>query len=726
MSDVSPQGGAARRTKVAVLGSGMGAIAAMYSLTQRQEDRDQYEITCYQRGWRVGGKGASGRNMDMGARIEEHGLHIWFGFYDNAFTVMRDAYTELNRPPTMPLATIEQAFTPHDYVVLMDTYKNEWRTPWTYSFPPNSELPGGSSDLPSFWSMAHLAIDGLAMMLELQLLNAFQPCSSGADAAHTHPKGTWWDRITAAGAELDATLLAMEAVPARLMLGLLLAVLKTVDKTKDALADEIVRGIELGIIEVLQKVRAWLWSTYGCHVDHDAAREAIVLGDASITVIIGMMTDEVRTKGIFSIDDLELSAWLTSHGVNPITLGSPLVRALYDNIFAYENGDVTKPNAAAGTSLLWLLRMLFSYRGHLMYKMNAGMGDTIFAPFYQVLQKRGVTFNFFNCVTNLGLDADRTSIETISVMQQVDLAVAEYDPLVVVKDLPCWPNQPNWDQITDGAKFQAQGVALNHIVTPYVGRQPKTLTRGEDFDIVVLGIPVAALPGITQELYTDTAKPAWKAMCDRVATVQTQAYQVWSNQTLDQLGWIAGTDSPVLGTYVELIDTYADMSQLIPVEDQPTSENVQSIAYFCGAMPDTVTQAEADALANRNALSMLVNDMPALWKHLNDADGKTNWNAFVDPKNQEGAARWTSQFVRANWIETERYTLSLAGTTKLRLKPDQSGYANLYLAGDWTDNHFNSGCIEASTMSGMQASRAICGYPTTIVGESPDMWEGDR
>ena len=33
--------------------------------------------------------------------------------------------------------------------------------------------------------------------------------------------------------------------------------------------------------------------------------------------------------------------------------------------------------------------------------MNAGMGDTIFAPIYEVLKRRGVTFNFFHRVTSL-------------------------------------------------------------------------------------------------------------------------------------------------------------------------------------------------------------------------------------------------------------------------------------------------------------------------------------
>ena len=48
--------------------------------------------TVAQVGWRLGGKGASGRNPDRGQRIEEHGLHIWLGFYANAFRLLRACY----------------------------------------------------------------------------------------------------------------------------------------------------------------------------------------------------------------------------------------------------------------------------------------------------------------------------------------------------------------------------------------------------------------------------------------------------------------------------------------------------------------------------------------------------------------------------------------------------------------------------------------------------------
>ena len=71
-----------------MVGGGVSGMVAAMALTQ-PELAGKFDVTVYQMGWRLGGKGASGRNAAQASRIEEHGLHIWFGFYDNAFTWMR-------------------------------------------------------------------------------------------------------------------------------------------------------------------------------------------------------------------------------------------------------------------------------------------------------------------------------------------------------------------------------------------------------------------------------------------------------------------------------------------------------------------------------------------------------------------------------------------------------------------------------------------------------------
>src|SRR5262245_45839721 len=99
-----------RAAKVAIIGGGCAAMATAFELS-RPEHRGRYEVTVYQLGWRLGGKGASGRGP--AGRIEEHGLHVWMGFYENAFRLMRECYEELGRDPkTCLIATWQDAFTP--------------------------------------------------------------------------------------------------------------------------------------------------------------------------------------------------------------------------------------------------------------------------------------------------------------------------------------------------------------------------------------------------------------------------------------------------------------------------------------------------------------------------------------------------------------------------------------------------------------------------------------
>ena len=70
------------------------------------------------------------------------------------------------------------------------------------------------------------------------------------------------------------------------------------------------------------------------------------------------------------------------------------------------------------------------------------------------------------------------------------------------------------------------------------------------------------------------------------------------------------------------------------------------------------------------------------------------------------------QFWRGNFAPTERYVLSLPETVAYRLPARGTGFDNLVLAGDWTQNSFDAGCLEAAITSGMLASHAICGWPS--------------
>jgi uncharacterized protein with NAD-binding domain and iron-sulfur cluster len=130
-----------QRRKVAILGGGVGSMVAAFELTQEPHWQDKYEITVYQLGWRLGGKGASGRELGQGERILEHGLHVWGGYYDNAFRVMRDCYDALQRPHSVPIRSVEQAFLGVNQVYLSD-FVDDHPHFWRVDFPPNDARPG--------------------------------------------------------------------------------------------------------------------------------------------------------------------------------------------------------------------------------------------------------------------------------------------------------------------------------------------------------------------------------------------------------------------------------------------------------------------------------------------------------------------------------------------------------------------------------------------------------
>ena len=100
--------------------------------------------------------------------------------------------------------------------------------------------------------------------------------------------------------------------------------------------------------------------------------------------------------------------------------------------------------------------------------------------------------------------------------------------------------------------------------------------------------------------------------------------------------------------------------------------------------------------------------MGALWPGAVDDGGRFRWDLLhTGPGGPTGPDRFEHQYWRANTDPSDRYVQSLPGSDRHRIRPGESGYANLVLAGDWTDCGLNAGCVEAATRSGVLAARAI-------------------
>ena len=697
--------------KIAVLGGGIASLTAVYEMTSQPDWKSRYDITVYQLGWRLGGKGASGRNPDVAERIEEHGLHVWFGCYDNAFDLIQRAYKDNDRPTGTPLSTWKEAFEPAHSFVCMEEIEGKWHK-WPIQVPINDRKPGITEPMPTIWELVNRLID---LMVEKVLIAHISNATGHLETLTESERKVLESLYESALAFFKqiAKLLGINSSDGNIY--------EAVRKFKDFLKSQQESGEFNFLLLGLKQSRKWLWDQIGDKIgESHNFRRMWTLVDLVSANLIGMIEDGVMTEGFEAINDQDYRSWIAKHSLTPeMTANSSMIQAFYSFNFSGLNQHTYE----AGTALMGALRLVLNYKGAYYYRMMAGMGDVVFTPIYEVLKRRGVKFEFFSKVTNLGLSPDRTDIQSVQIARQVNLKNGSYDPLVDVKGLACWPSYPLYDQLVEGEQLKAEGINLESWWSTWKDVGEYTLEVGKDFDRVLLGISIGAFPHICKELLE--ANEDWEKMVTHVTTTATQAVQVWLKPGIAGLGWpFLNRGKPISGTFRIPFETNCDLTDLVPKESWPDEQSPGHLAYLCGKFdideyPDFSETDFPERMLKEvkdNALQYLEIESRELWPKAHNEAG-FRWDLLVDLENRKGQDRLESQYHRVNVDPTERYVLSEAGNSRFRLKSGESGFKNLVITGDWIDNGFNAGCIEAAVISGKQAARTLKGTEEAIHGE---------
>jgi uncharacterized protein with NAD-binding domain and iron-sulfur cluster len=217
---------------------------------------------------------------------------------------------------------------------------------------------------------------------------------------------------------------------------------------------------------------------------------------------------------------------------------------------------------------------------------------------------------------------------------------------------------------------------------------------------------------VAGELIED--RPEWRDMAAHVRTVATQAFQIWLRPDEASLG--CNTPGATVSAYVPPFDTWASMPQTLWAENWPRTERPGAVAYFCGSL-DAPWPTADDRLVYLNrftdqvhaaAVNFLDQRVGLYFPNAVTEEGFA-WHLLSSVNGQRGREALATQHVSVNIDPSDRYVQSLPGSDQYRLRPDESGYDNLVLAGDWTDCGMNAGCIEAAVRSGLQAANALLG-----------------
>ena len=693
------------KRRIVILGGGMSALSAAYQLTKTPELQAENDVTLYQMGWRLGGKAASGR--DQWGRNLEHGLHVWFGCYENTFTLIQEVYAARPNTTKWALATWQDAVKAQIFTPLgIEGADGKWQY-WPLTWASNIGNPGDGRLLPTLPEIIETVIDWIYLFLthKDQSDAAAALAVAGLPPAHTpvEPKPAC----------------ALEAAKPHLH--------TTIGLAGEAARDGFEKAIDL---------IAWARRAHdgtAAEKDTPGTADSITSDILNIfeAVVRGVLADLVLLDApLVSIDNIEFRDWLVKHGADrTVVATSSITRVPYDTLFQYSGGDASKPDMAAGTGLGAIMRLVGTYKGAMMWEVQAGMGEVIVGPLYQQLLAQGVKFEFFHKVSNIaaGTSGSDKVVQAITFEVQAETVSGDYSPVIVEDGLVLWPTEPYWEQLQNGAQMQAAGVNFESNWNNWPAAGELTLQNGQDFDVVVLAIALGALKQLNTEdpsicaslIAADTCFANW---VNNVGIVPSVGVQLWCNKTTTGLGW--PWDKPACVSGPEYLNIWADMTQVIAYETWPSSVPTPlSLHYLTGTYNTTLyaapksqtgTPAAAAADVRTQTVNWLNQYSYAPWPAA-QAGGGFDWTVLTDPNNGSGEDRIDGQYLRANIDPTECCTLSGTGTTQYRLHADQSGFTNLILAGEGTAMGLTTS-FEGSVMSGAAASRAICGQPPQIIG----------
>ncbi|MBD0366040.1 MAG: NAD(P)-binding protein [Flavisolibacter sp.] len=725
------------KKKIIVLGGGPSALAATYELTDYENWQDKFDITLYQMGWRLGGKTATGRGIHN--RVEERGIHIFQGWYDNAFRLIKDAYQQQhqkNLAPDSPFQDWKDAFQP-DYPTLLTEFipeDNKWHN-WPLIFPETHEEPGTaappsmSGNISKIIEMAIETIFGSPYQkgennIVRWIQNRFVTNSTQAPVAEPVKHGILGELFHKIGAKIESWVESEEVH----FLFKAHELAQQLDTKPHNSEQHPLRQIAI----LVKRFRTWFErQNEGFLYRHDKIRHIQMMlewMDVNFTGMFADLYDEASNTLVYSrINKYDYRDWLRKHGGSEMLMTAAPIQFMYYGSFANLDGEAQGKIAA--DVALRMVMLSITYKGSLVWKMRAGTADTLITPLYLVLKDRGVNFQFFHKVKKIHYSTTG-DIEEITIGKQVRLKDASkpYTPTIRVNGIDAWPSHPLYEQLQEEAAQQLQegNINLESSWTPWQDVETIVLKKGIDFDQVVLGIPLAALNDICSEIVEKDQR--WKDMVEKVKMVPTFGLALWIRKSYEEMGmrpsdWgLDATMEPNTLIYANPLFSWTGMNLILKQESWPADNMPKQLSYFCGTyqLPSKLPPYTDYSYPEREKARLigiteqwLHDQMGWFWPKATTKGYPCGFdlNLLVDPDgadtNANGIDKLQKQYFSLNIDPTNYFSVAEPGADQYRMQANESGFSNLFLTGDWTNFGLNIGHLEGAVVSGLRSGQVV-------------------
>ncbi len=705
------------KKKISILGGGIAGLTSAYELTNEDNWQDKYDITIYQMGWRCGGKAATG--LGKNGRIEEVGVHIFQGWYHNAFRMVKEVYKEIeenNLAPDTPFKSWRDAFIPNPYTfnTEYDKKNKSWHN-WTMVFPNNTYTPGTAIQTDFFT----LIKEGLGIVIATLVGSPFQKKKNGKKKVISKVLQKIFFKVNVPERE--------EKNPENKSNTITNRILGKVSKSLELIIVKLTtyryrKNISI-FINLLVKIYRGLKNFFQIGAKHcgnktKKLRRVLRMIELGLVCVEGIYTDVYDSKtGIYNwdaINDYDFREWLCKHGASKELLEFSIVRFIYYGTFGNVyggNGTIEQGKIGADIGVKMVTK-ISNYKGCFVWYLAAGTGGTFLAPLTLVLKNRGVKFEYFHKATKIAY-SDNENIQEIEIDVQVDLKkeISEYNPFIIQKGIHQWTSEPDLSQIdpVQAKRIEQENINLESSFTDWKPVGSKILKKGKDFDLIILATSIQPIKYIAKDIISKNLQ--WKNMVDNIATTPTLNVQFWLNKTDKELGFDHGQWGMQEGQYAntviyeDYLYSWTSMSYLEKIENWKNHEPHQ-ISYWCGVWPENtgVKNHRIPALKNHTHKWMNSN-MEWFWPNAIKND-EFDYNLLCSNK-ETLSEKFDDQFFQINDDPTMQYVLGRPGTNQFRIKSDETGYKNLFFAGDWTDFGLNVGYMEGTVQSGIQCANGI-------------------